>query len=406
MADMSAKGEPLLGLRVAPRVSAYGVRPRAVLTSAELDAARSEISTWPGYRATPLVPLPGLARKLGLGSVRAKYEAGRFGMGSFKPLGPPYAMLRVAERRLRDAGAGIVPGSEILAGRHAAELSGLHFVGASSGNHGRAMAWMAQKMGCRCTIFMRAGVSEGRALAMQRFGAKVPRVPGTFDDAFAAAEQFAIREGAILIADSPREDFPDVPRHTIHGYAVLGDEIAKQASPRPTHVFVGAGIGALAAATAAALWLAFGAARPIFVVVEPLAAAGYLASAARGRPAHAEGNLETVMDGLSVGPTSPLAWAILRDGADAFLAIPDAPALEIMRGLARGGWGDAPLGVGESGIAALAGLAVAARMPEFARRLGLGARSNAVAVACEGPTDEAVFRELTGCESAGIALPV
>ena len=48
------------------------------LTPAGFDAALAEISSWPGYAATSLVALPGLARQLGLGQLLYKDERSRF----------------------------------------------------------------------------------------------------------------------------------------------------------------------------------------------------------------------------------------------------------------------------------------------------------------------------------------
>jgi diaminopropionate ammonia-lyase len=53
--------------------------------------ARAEITGWPGYAPTPLRDLPNLARAARIASVQLKDEAGRFGLGSFKALGGPYA---------------------------------------------------------------------------------------------------------------------------------------------------------------------------------------------------------------------------------------------------------------------------------------------------------------------------
>lgn len=40
-----------------------------------------------GHKETPLVSLPGLAREIGVGSIRLKDEGHRLGLGSFKAVG-------------------------------------------------------------------------------------------------------------------------------------------------------------------------------------------------------------------------------------------------------------------------------------------------------------------------------
>ena len=150
-------------------------------------------------------------------------------------------------------------------------------------------------------------------------------------------------------------------------------------------------VGALAGAVVARLWQCLGANRPRVVVVEPLTADAVYQSAARGKLSRTDGTLNTVMDGLSVGTASHLAWEILDGGAYGFLAIPDPPAVAAMR-LAH--QGPSSLVIGETGIAGLAGALVACSEESMRKSLGLGPESKVVAIACEGPTDLEVFHRL------------
>jgi threonine dehydratase len=104
--------------------------------------------------------------------------------------------------------------------------------------------------------------------------------------------------------------------------------------------------------------------------------------------------MQSVMDGLVVDTVSPVAWPILRDTLDAGLAIADDAAVATLRDAARGRHGDAPLEIGETGIAALAGAVVAASVADLRRALGITAESRLLAIACEGVTDRAVFAAL------------
>src|SRR5204863_5831781 len=133
--------------------------------------------------------------------------------------------------------------------------------------------------GCRARIYMRDGVSAGRAQAIEGFGATVVRVPGTYDDALERCMEDAGREGGFVVSDLPMPAYPDVPRHTLHGYSVLASELADswgrdRDRDLPSHLFVSAGIGSLAAAVVGRLWQRFGDKGPRVIVVEPLAAAG------------------------------------------------------------------------------------------------------------------------------------
>jgi len=103
------------------------------------------------------------------------------------------------------------------------------------------------------------------------------------------------------------------------------------------------------------------------------------------------GDLDTIMAGLACGEPSLIAWQELDRAAAAFLAIPDAAAVDAMRLLAG-------LGIvsGESGAAGLAGLRLAAREPAARAALGLGSESRALVFSTEGATDPALYERLVG----------
>lgn len=346
-------------------------RDHPALSAAAMRAAAAAIAGWPGYRPTTLRAMSGLAASLGLGAVGVKLEAERFGVGSFKALGPPYALQRALEREGGD---------------------GWRAVAATSGNHGRALAWGAARLGAACTIFMPAHTSAGREAAIRGFGAEVVRVAGDFDASLAAAASAAEQGRTMLVADLPWRGSEAIPRDILAGYSVLAGELAEA----PTHVFVAAGNGSLAAATAARLWLDHGAARPMVVSVEPVASDAVRRSFAVGERVVLEEGEGSVMDGLVVRAPSALCWPVLRAAVDAGLAIGDGVAVEVLRGAARGRWGDGALEIGETGIAALAGLVAASGDAGVRAALGLGAGSRVVAIACEGVTDPAVFARLVG----------
>lgn len=358
--------------------------------------AQAAIARWPGYAPTPLVALPRWAAALDVAALTLKHEGPRFGVGSFKALGPPYALACALARRLgRDVDA-------VASGAAAAQAGRFTAVAATSGNHGRALAWGAARAGCSATIFMPAHTSAGRAAAIRGFGAQVVHVPGDFSAALAAAEEAAAQPDHILIADVPANgpaagdsaDGDAVPRDTILGYSVLAAELLAQMPALPTHVFVAAGIGSLVAAVAGRLRLARGAAAPVVVAVEPLASDVVRRSLAAGAPVRITGPMQSVMDGLVVDTVSPAAWPILRAALDAGLAIPDDAAVATLRDAARGRHGDAPVAIGETGIAALAGAVIAARTEDLRRALAITAASRLLAIACEGVTDRAVFAAL------------
>ncbi|BBK44810.1 diaminopropionate ammonia-lyase [Allostella vacuolata] len=387
--------------RAAGRDAEYGAAQRAVLNRTAFAEARDEITRWPGYTPTPLVALPGLARDLGVAAVWYKDESGRFGLGSFKALGGAYAVFRLLAREIAARTGDRVTSADLVAGRHRELVAGLTVTCATDGNHGRSVAWGARTFGCRCVIYIHETVSEGRRAAIEAFGAEVVRTPGNYDDSVRRAAGDAAANGWFVVSDTSYEGYLDVPRDVMQGYALMADEAMAQlpGGERPTHCFVQAGVGGLAAAICGHFWERWGAARPSFVVVEPEKAACLFASAEAGRPTVFPGALDTIMAGLACGEVSLIAWQVLDPGADAFMTIPDDGAVAAMRALAAG---TPPVVAGESGVGGLAGLMAAAADPEARRRLGLDANSRVLLFGSEGDTDPALYADLVGRPASAV----
>ncbi|MDA1261173.1 MAG: diaminopropionate ammonia-lyase [Planctomycetota bacterium] len=348
-------------------------------------AARRAIAQWPGYAPTPLVALPGLADALGVAGLSYKDELTRFGLKSFKALGGAYAVQRVLMRSQGTA------------------LQDVTVTCATDGNHGRSVAWGAQLFGCKCTIFIHEMVSEGRRAAIAHYGADVVRVKGNYDDAVRHAAQTAAREGWTVVSDTSYEGYRDIPIDVMHGYGVMADEIAMQMQEAPpTHVFVQAGVGALAAAICANFWLRWGARRPRFVIVEPDKADCFYQSVTAGRPVAVEGDLDTLMAGLACGEVSALGWEILQTGADALVAIDDGWAVAAVRAFASPREGDTAIVSGETGAAGLAALLAVEDDRDKRALLGLDGSSRVLLLGSEGDTDPEIYREIVGKSAAEI----
>lgn len=395
---MSIPSPPRVTLTPADQFrSAYGPPQQAVMSRDEMRRALEMVRAWPGYGRTPLIPLPALARQLDLSAIEIKDEGQRFAVGSFKALGPPYALARLLadEAALQSRGSPVTI-QDLLDGRYREIAKSVSLCAATSGNHGRALAWAAGVFGCGCVIYMPEATSPYREQAIRRLGAEVVRVPGNYDNSLRRAVADADRNGWILVGEVPPAGRPDVPRHVLHGYSVLGSELvaAWTSAGLPTHVFVSAGSGKLAAAVTAALWLEYGGQRPRVIVVQPHTADCVYQSALAQQRTPAAGDLVTLMDGLSVGQVSPLAWPLLQAGAAAFLTISDEAAVQALRTLAHPTGGDQMIELGETGVAAIAGLLAAASNPDVRRALGLDRESRVVAIGCEGVTDPQVYRRL------------
>ncbi len=384
----------------------YGPRQEAVLSEVGTCRACEEIRGWPGYAPTPLRRLDGLAAAVGVDRLWYKDEASRFGLGSFKALGGAYAVARVLiehiERKTGATGATGVTTAELLSGKYRELTSEITVTCATDGNHGRSVAWGAQRFGCRCVIYIHATVSAGREQAIARYGATVVRTTGNYDDSVRQAGLDADRYDRIVVSDTSYPGYMEIPRHVMEGYVLMAEEAIEQLegetpSPmRPTHVLIPGGVGGFAAAVGAAFWRRFGTRRPRLIVVEPEQAACIHASVAAGQPTPVEGDLETIMAGLACGEVSLLAWEILAEGLDDVLVVPDGAAADCMRLLAAGVDGDPPVVAGESAVAGLAGLLVAQSHPEVWQALKLGPDSRVLLFGSEGATDPEVYRQIVG----------
>jgi diaminopropionate ammonia-lyase len=375
---------------------AYTDAMRSVLNLDRSRQSVEEIRSWPGYQLTPLRSLNGIAKQLGVRAIHYKDEAGRFGLGSFKALGGAYAVLRTLKRFINEKTGKSPSTQDILAGAYRELSSQLTVTTATDGNHGRSVAWGAQSFGCACTIYIHRTVSENRKQAIEKYGASVVRTDGNYDDAVRQAGESARSNGWVLIPDTSYEGYDEVPKDVMQGYTVMVQETIEQLpqSSWPSHVLVQGGVGALAAAVCAHLWESRPQKIPRFIVVEPDRAACLYESAKQGKPVVIHGELDTMMAGLACGEISQLAWVILEKGASDFITLPDQAAIEAMRCLARGSFGDAPIVAGESAVAGLAVLLAAISEPSLKQALDLNADSQVLLFGTEGATDPALYEQI------------
>jgi diaminopropionate ammonia-lyase len=367
-----------------------------MLGSAGADAIERHLAQRESHAATPLHALPGLASEFGIGTLHVKDEGHRLGLGSFKALGGGYAVTRLvleaAEAQLgRSLGddAFRLPEVRTLA-------ANMTFACATDGNHGRSVAQGAQLVGAKSAIIVHGGVSEERIAAIARFGAEIVRVAGTYDDSIVEAARMAGENGWIVVSDTSWPGYERVPGLVMQGYTAILREALKQLPAAPTHVFVQAGVGGIAAAVAAHLTLVLGEDRPVFTVVDPARAACIFETARAGRPIKVAHGEPTVMAMLECYEPSPIAWRVLSRAADAFMTVEDADAVAMMNRLARPSPGDPAIVGGESGVAGLAGLMRATADPAIAKALGLDISSRVLVINTEGATDPVQYEALVG----------
>ncbi len=363
-----------------------------------MERARSEIMSWPGYAPTPLVELHGIAKNVGVSGLWYKDEGKRFGMGSFKAIGGGYAVSQIVARHvMRGTGLADITSRDLLSGKHSAAASEITVTCATDGNHGRGVSWAAREFGCRAVVYMASIVSPFRERAMTSLGAEVVRSTGNHDDAAVECRNAAEKNGWYIVSETENASEPAIAADTLAGYSTLLGEITSQLQRTiPTHLFIQAGVGGLAAASALYAADYWPEQRPVFVVVEARNADCILRSLDAGKPVVVTGDLDTIMAGLAAGEVSSYAWSILKTGADFAMAIPDDAAITTMRLLADTPFGDPAVVGGESGVAGLAAALLALRDESARERLGITESSRILTIGTEGATDPEVYERLVG----------
>ena len=378
---------------------------REVLTPERCALARDTISRWTSYQPTVLHSLEGLAAEIGIGALYYKDESTRFGLGSFKALGGAYAVHQVLRQALDAALPDTTVSPDDINGRRFAEMAKkITVVTATDGNHGRSVAWGAQRFGCQCMIYMHENVSPARQGAVEAFGASVVRVAGNYDDSVRQADHDAKANGWHIVSDTSYPGYMEIPREVMAGYTLMTTETMDQLPTGviPTHVFIQGGCGGLAGAVGADLWHRYGGKIPHLTVVEPVPAACLYQSARAGKPQLVNIVDESLMAGLSCGEVSLLGWQILKSAARHFLTISDSAVAPLMKRLAAGVPEDPPIIAGESAIAGLAGLIGAMGNEPLAREMDLNSKSRVLVFGTEGATDPALFEALAGTSAENV----
>ncbi|MER7533327.1 threonine ammonia-lyase [Streptomyces sp. NPDC097704] len=178
-------------------------------------------------------------------------------------------------------------------------------VAASAGNHAQGVALASQLLGVHATVFMPVGAPLPKVAATRQYGADVRMHGHVVDETLAAAEEYALRTGAVFIHPF---DHPDI----IAGQGTVGLEILEQC-PEVRTVLVGIGGGGLAAG----IGLAVKSLRPDVKVigVQAEGAAAYPPSLAAGHPVVIDSPV-TMADGIKVGRPGDVPFALVQEYVD------------------------------------------------------------------------------------------
>ena len=369
----------------------------------QMEKAISFHRSFPQYTVTPLTRLSGLADYLGLKRVYVKDESYRFGLNAFKVLGGSYAIARcIADELGKDVSE--VPYDVLTSDKLREEFGQATFFTATDGNHGRGVAWAANKLGQKCVVRMPKGTTQTRLENIAKENATVTIEELNYDDCVRmAAKEAAETTRGIMVQDTAWEGYEKIPTWIMQGYGTLAMEADKQLEEdgcRPTHIFIQAGVGSLAGGVIGYFSNRFKENPPIMVVAEAIAADCLYRSAMQGDGNRVDvtGDMLTIMAGLACGEANTVSWDILRNHASAFVSCPDWVSANGTRIYGSPLRGDKQVISGESGSVTMGLLHAIMTRPEYKdlkEALKLDENSEVLLVSTEGDTDPDRYHEIT-----------
>ena len=371
------------------------------LRDKEISKVKGFHESIPQYERTPLVKLENLAKMLGVEGVYLKDESYRFGLNAFKVLGGSFAMAKyMADKLGKDISE--LPYEKLISDEVRNELGDITFFTATDGNHGRGVAWTANKLKQKSVVYMPKGSSLIRLNNIKAEGAKASITELNYDDAVRLATEDAAKVGGIVVQDTAWEGYEDIPAWIMQGYGTMAKEAVEQLSEygveRPTHVFIQAGVGSLAGAVQGYMAAKFEEC-PITVVVEADKADCFYksAEAGDGKPRFVGGDMQTIMAGLACGEPNTIGFEILKNYSEAFISAPDWVSAKGMRILGNPLVGDEKVISGESGAVTtgtLVSIMQDESLAELRKALKLDKNSKVLLISTEGDTDPDKYRSI------------
>ena len=355
--------------------------------------------SFPMYEKTPLHELKCLAKELGVKDIYVKDESYRFGLNAFKVLGGSYAIGSYIAGKLGEPIEKMT--YEKIISQETKEKTGeCTFISATDGNHGRGVAWTANKLGQKCVIHMPKGAASERLENIKAEGAVADITEFNYDDAVRLSSREADENGWVLVQDTSWPGYEEIPTKIMQGYTTLSLEAYEQLKGvKPTHIFLQAGVGSFATSVTGFFSDIYGEDRPVITIVEPNEAACIFKTmkANDGQIHPVTGDMNTIMAGLACGEPVTVGVDILREYADHFASCPDYAAANGMRTLAKPVGSDPVVVSGESGAAGFGFLQEVLTDPdleELKKRLGLDENSIILCISTEGDTDKENYKAI------------
>lgn len=324
------------------------------MPSIDQDRPIALLKRCPHAGITPLVHSEALATQAGVAALYIKDERARMGLGSFKALGAAYVIACDAEK---------------------GTAKGQTYVTASAGNHGLSVAAGASAFGAQSVVYISETVPEAFAERLRSIGAEVVRHGAIYEDSMAGAAKAAQDHGWTLLSDSSWEGYSERPHRLMEGYLVLMAEAIDQMAEAPTHIFLQAGVGGLAVASAALARKAWGNA-PFISIVEPEAAPALFGSIEAGKPIVGSGPV-SIMGRLDCKEPSLIALKGLARDADAFITLSEEESSQGDLACTAAGLSSTPSGT--------AGIAALLASGDYRQELNLDDNASVLTIMSEGP---------------------
>jgi len=379
------------------RTGKYNKETELFTESKVQDVYKFHLSMGSSYNETPLAKLNNLAKHLGLGALYVKDESKRGSLKAFKLLGGAYAVANCICRKLNtdinDIDFEYLKSAEVKQ-----KLGDITFAAASDGNHGKSVAWAANVFNQKSIVYMPKGTVKDRIEAIENFGGTVIVSDYTYDWCVSEVNRLSKEKGWEVVLDTASEGDAQVALWVMQGYVTMAYETIKQLGDEvPTHVFLQAGVGSMAGAVTAVFANHYRDKCPQIFIMEPHQAACFYDSgkAADGVARSVEGDMDSIMAGLSCGVPNPIAWEIIRNFASGFLSCDDTLTANGMRILANPTDSDIKVISGESGAIGTGVLDyIMKNSKDLAEKTGLDEKSKVVLFSTEGDTDTVNYRDV------------
>lgn len=362
--------------------------------------ARQFVKTHPDYQPTPLVSLEELSKLFGVKKIYVKDESKRMGLNAFKGVGVLYAVSELIAKKF-DLDIDKISFKDFLEPRLNEEIRKLTLAAATDGNHGKGLAWVAKKLGCKCHIYMPKNTSKFRVEAIEDLGAKVMVTDLNYDHTLRLVIEEANKKGWLHIQDQAWDGYTEIANAISRGYTIIGDEILdqmkKDATLRPTHIILQAGAGTFAFGIFGYFTNIFFDNKPYMVVAESKNAACFYKSIEEGKFTRVSGDLETLMAGLSVGEPNIVAWENLQTIVEGYASCSDEITARGMRILSSPLKDDKRIISGESGALGLGLASMICQSLEYKKikeLMKINEESVLLFINTEGDTDPESYKRI------------